>query len=114
MQKEKKGKYFLKSASSSSSSSSPSWQLTEQTNSARLTKYTKKQLIKHKFEKNIIFRFLDSSGPALLTLLEEESAKLRGHSDLEGQEQKDVEFSDRVTVLNTEWVEKRKKAAAAA
>ena len=51
---------------------------------------------------NIVSRFLDSSGPALLTLLEEESAKIRGHSDLEGQEQKDVEFSERVTVLNTE------------
>ncbi len=61
------------------------------------------------FIKSIVFRFLDSSGPALLTLLEEESAKLRGHSDLEGQEQKDVEFSDRVTVLNTEWVEKEKQ-----
>lgn len=46
-------------------------------------------------------KFLNTAGPALLTLLEEESQKNQGH--LEGQDQKDVEFSDRVTLLNTDF-----------
>ncbi len=46
-------------------------------------------------------KFLNMSGSALLTLLEEEAA-LRQGPQLEGQEQKDVEFSDKVTVLNTD------------
>ena len=49
----------------------------------------------------ILTKFLGGAGPALLTLLEEETAT-RHAEDLEGQEQKDVEFSDKVTILNTE------------
>ena len=40
-------------------------------------------------------KFLESSGAALLTLLEEEAERNAGQ-DLQGQEQKDVEFSEKV------------------
>lgn len=58
-----------------------SWEFANHSNSLRLSK------------------FLGAAVPALLTLLEEESASA---SELEGQVQRDVEFSDKVTILKTE------------
>jgi len=61
-----------------------SWSFVNRTNSLRLA------------------RFLDTAGPALLALLEEQKGGESGSANLHGVDQQDVEFSQRVTVLDVD------------